>query len=141
MARWLRCKKGASWTGRGAATICAFLVLSALLIPLPVAASEDPGTVALAVAPPNATTVGFAPNVLAISQGGSLNIVGADLQVHNIACVKFNRKTKRPLCQSAYAALGETKPVVGVEKLKVGTYPLICQAHPQMKVELRVVGP
>ena len=43
--------------------------------------------------------------------------------------------------QSEYAAAGETKPVVGVEKLKVGTYPLICQAHPQMKVDLRVVGP
>jgi plastocyanin len=97
--------------------------------------------VAVAVAPPSATTVGFAPNVLAISQGGTLNLLGADLQVHNLACTKLNRKTKRPLCQSDYAALGETKPVTGVEKLKVGTYALICQAHPQMKVDLRVVGP
>jgi plastocyanin len=97
--------------------------------------------VAAAVALPSGTTTGFAPNIIAISQGGSLNIVGGDLQVHNLACTKTNRKTKRPICQSAFAALGETKPVIGVEKLPVGTYPLICQAHPQMKVDLRVVGP
>ena len=98
-------------------------------------------TPALAVALPNGTTTGFAPNVLAISQGGSLNLLGADTQAHNIACVKFSRKTKRPLCQSEYAAAGDVKPVAGVEKLRAGTYSLICQAHPQMKVDLTVVGP
>ena len=121
--------------------VCSLLIISALFGPAPVRANERAGTVGLAVALPNGTMTGFAPNLMAISEGGSLNLVGADTQVHNIACVKRNRKTKRPLCESAYAAAGEMKPVTGVEKLPVGTYALICQAHPQMKVELRVVGP
>ncbi|HYI44451.1 MAG TPA: hypothetical protein VE174_03180 [Actinomycetota bacterium] len=126
---------------RIAGVLASLLVIPALLGTTPVSANERAGTPALAVALPSGTTTGFAPNILAISQGGSLNIVGADLQVHNLACTKIKRKTKRPICQSAYVAAGEVKPVVGVEKLKVGTYPLICQAHPQMKVDLRVVGP
>ena len=127
--------------GRMAGVVASVLVIAALLGPPSVAAEERAGTVGVSVAPPNATTVGFAPNVVVISEGGTLDVVGADLQVHNLACTKVNRKTKRPVCQGAYAATGEIKPVVGVEKLKVGSYSLVCQAHPQMKVDLRVVGP
>jgi plastocyanin len=99
------------------------------------------GTPAQVVAPPNGTTTGFAPNLAAIAKGGSLDLVGADLVSHNLACVKKNRKTRRPLCQSDYAALGEVKPVKGVQKLPVGTYKLNCQLHPKMTAELTVVGP
>lgn len=103
------------------------------------AAPANAVTTAYVVALPNGTTTGFAPTVIAMAKGSSMDVVGADLQVHNIACVKRDRK-KRPLCQSRSAGLGETKPVMGVEKLKPGTYSLLCTLHPQMKVDLTVVG-
>lgn len=91
------------------------------------------------VALPNGTTTGFAPAILALAKGSTLDIVGADVQVHNIVCVKRDRK-RRPLCQSRLAGLGETKPVMGVERLAPGTYALLCTLHPQMKADLTVVG-
>jgi plastocyanin len=139
MARFPRYGNGARLSL--VAVLGSVALVSGLFTPSPVAASERPGTPGVAVALPNGTTTGFAPNIVAVTRGGSLNLVGADTQVHNLACIKRNRRTKRPLCQSDYAGPGEIKPVVGVEKLKVGTYALICQLHPQMKAELRVVGP
>ena len=91
------------------------------------------------VALPNGTTTGFAPTVLAIAKGTAVDVVGADVQVHNLACAKRDRK-RRPLCLSRTAGLGESQPVKGIEKLKPGSYSLLCTLHPQMKVELTVVG-
>lgn len=91
------------------------------------------------VALPNGTATGFAPTILAIVQGTPVDVVGADLQVHNLACAKRDRR-RRPLCLSRVAALGESQPVKGIERLKPGNYSLLCTLHPQMKVELTVVG-
>lgn len=115
---------------------CAIVAIGSVLA---MAAPASAATVYV-VALPNGTTTGFAPAVLAIAKGSTLDIVGADVQVHNIACVKRDRK-RRPLCQSRVAGLGETKPVMGVEKLAPGTYAMLCTLHPQMKADLTVVGP
>ena len=125
--------------------ISTLLMVTGMLAPPTAAAVEVPDhaakfvTPVAVVAPPNGTDIGFAPNVLAIAHGGSLTVAGADLQVHNLACVKRSRKTRRPLCQSAYVGAGQTAPVVGVEKLPAGTHPLVCQLHPKMTVTLTVL--
>jgi plastocyanin len=117
-----------------------FMVLAAgALLSMSAPAESLPAAVHV-VALPNGTTTGFAPNAVAILKGTGLDVLGADLQVHNLACVKRNRKTKRPLCQSEYVAAGESKPLVGAEKLPPGDYGLLCQLHPQMKAKLTVVG-
>lgn len=119
------------------AIVSLFLSMPGLLGPPHVGAVMPAAVVAL----PNGTTTGFAPKIVAITKGGTLDVVGADTTVHNLACVKRNRKTKRPLCRSDYAVAGEVKRVKGVEKLPAGTYALFCDVHPQMTAELMVVWP
>lgn len=124
--------------------VSALVIVTAMLVPA-ADAVEVPDrtgrfvTPTAVVAPPNGMNVGFAPNVLAIAEGGSITLVGADLQVHNLTCVERSRKTKRPLCNSTFVNAGQTAPVVGVEKLPAGTYPMVCQLHPKMTVNLRVL--
>ena len=96
------------------------------------------------VAPPNGASVGFVPNAVVITQGGTLDLIGADSTAHNVACAKKRRsgpkkRRRKPVCMSAFAVAGETQPVKGVDKLKPGTYELLCQLHPQMTAELTVL--
>ncbi len=130
-------KGGARSTGAVVMLTACLLILS-LLGPAP-SMAQDVGTPAGVLAPPDGANNGFAPNNIVIAQGGSVDVVGADLQSHNLACIKRNRKTKLPLCQSEYAAAGETKRVEGVENLKAGAYQLMCQLHPSMIVDLTVL--
>ena len=129
---------------RRTAVVC---VASSLMLALglsgpgPVASAEP--LVAAVVAPPNGTAAGFAPRALAVPAGASLDLVGADTTAHNLACAKKSKKRRgkprRPLCQSAFAASGQTARVEGVEVLAPGTYALFCQLHPQMTLELTVI--
>ena len=115
----------------------AFLLTAGLFGP----GSAGAAGAAAVVAPPNATTVGFVSRALAIPRGETLDLVGADTTAHNVACVKKvkKRKSRRPMCQSPFAASGQVVRVKGVEKLKPGTYALICQLHPQMTLALTVL--
>lgn len=109
------------------------------------AATADPLVVAV-LAPANGTTTGFAPRSLVAAQGTSMDLIGADTTAHNLVCEKKKkvkkgkRRFRRPVCASGFAAAGQTSRVEGVETLKPGTYALLCQLHPQMTVELTVVG-
>lgn len=107
--------------------------------PPPPPGNTTPGTRAATVSPPGATTVGFAVTELVIVEGGSVSMTNADLTSHNIACADPKPGTYFPLCYSEHAEPGQTVETTGVAQLPPGTYPMICELHPQMAATLRVL--
>src|SRR3954452_19448199 len=97
----------------------------------------------VAVAPPQAATVGFAtPRVVAV-QGQAMTFVNGDLTNHTVTSLATKRvRVKRgttyvyvrvPVFDSGVVAGDSTKDVKGVVSLKPGTYDFICALHTGMK--------
>jgi outer membrane protein assembly factor BamB/plastocyanin len=80
---------------------------------------------------PGAASYGYLTPVVTMNQGGTLSYTNGDAVKHNVA-------SPDGLFASELADGGTTVPVAGVEKLKPGTYPFLCQPHPNMKGELQV---
>ena len=91
---------------------------------------------ATVVAPPAAVTVGFLPPRLVLPQGSTLNLRNEDQDTHDLTCEQRDPVTRQPLCRSAYANTGETKPVTGVQTLPAGDHLLRCSLHSQMEFTL-----
>jgi plastocyanin len=124
-------------TGRGLS-----LSLQVNAEPPPPAPPVIPGTTWVYETPPGANVYGFVPPAGVITEGGTAYLTNQDATAHNIACVKFDPVTRRPLCESPYANPSlppETVPINGVDKLPPGTYDLLCQLHPPMTATLTVV--
>ena len=86
------------------------------------------GTVATG---PGAASYGYLTPVVTINQGGTVSYTNGDAVKHNVA-------SPDGLFGSELADGGTTVPVDGVEKLEPGTYPFLCQPHPNMKGQLQV---
>lgn len=89
------------------------------------------------VAGPNAQSVGFAPNTVVTFKGSAVDFVNADLNPHNVTSklrVRISPKTRatRPLFASKTVGPGKVTAIVGVEKLKPGTYEFFCSMHTGM---------
>ena len=80
---------------------------------------------------PGAMNYGYLTPTVTISKGGTLSYTNYDAVKHNVSSVDG-------LFRSDLADAGQTVPVVGVEKLDTGTYPFLCQPHPNMKGKLQV---
>ncbi len=80
---------------------------------------------------PGAASYGYLTPVVTINKGDSVTYLNGDAVKHNVA-------SPDGLFRSELADNGESVPVAGVEKLEPGTYPFLCQPHPNMKGELQV---
>jgi plastocyanin len=87
---------------------------------------------------PVGNITGFAPPKTVMFEGQSLDFVNLDVTgPHDVTSVKRGSDYKR-LFSSASAPFGQVVPVVGVEKLPVGTYDFICSIHGTMQGQLIV---
>jgi plastocyanin len=120
------------------ALVAAIAPVEATPVPVPSVALAGPGGFA----------VGFATPVVPMLQGGSVTFVNTDVATHNVrsrATVlkrvrsgKGYKTIRVPLFTSASIGVGETADVVGVARLKPGTYAFICSIHPNMAAQLQV---
>jgi len=110
------------------------------------------------VSGPQAQSYGYLTPQLVITKGGSLQYSNIDIVRHDVVqdvnvdgkgytgpltkqpawCKQF-KKRHCPLFYSKLEGLGQTENVLGVEKLKPGTYSFYCTLHPGMKGKLTVV--
>ena len=119
------------------------------------AAVQAPGPPATAVSGPQAQSYGYLTPQVVVTKGGSLQYTNFDVVRHNVVqdvaadhkalksgtakwCRQF-RKHKCPLFWSPLAGLGQQEMVLGVPRLKSGTYSFYCTLHPGMKGKLRVL--
>jgi polyvinyl alcohol dehydrogenase (cytochrome) len=118
--------------------------------------SSGPGVTV--VSGPQAQSYGYLTPQVVITQGGSLQYTNIDVVRHNVVqdvnadgagykgpkrkqpswCKQF-KKHKCPLFFSKLEGLTQTENVLGVEKLKAGTYSFYCTLHPGMKGKLTVL--
>ena len=113
----------------------------------PVAAAPIP-VPAVALATPGGFAVGFATPVVPMLQGGSVTFVNADVATHNLTSravllkrVKVGTRYKTvkvPIFRSADVDTGGTGAVLGVDRLKPGSYAFYCTIHPNMAGQLQV---
>ena len=87
---------------------------------------------------PSAQATGYLPPVVTMARGGKASYVNADIVRHNVVSVAKGADGKPLFSSGTLSAAGESKPVVGVEKLAPGTYQFLCQPHPGMKGQLVV---
>jgi plastocyanin len=100
----------------------------------------------VALAAPEAETVGFATPVVVVPQGQALTFVNADpaSYFHNLfSTERLPKGTKEPWCASFAPGqcprfysdtieAGQTAPVTGVPKLAPGSYDFVCTMHGSM---------
>lgn len=123
------------------------IVGTAVLATSPVEAAPVP-IPSLALAGPGGFAVGFATPVVPMLQGGSLTFLNTDVATHNLRSramvlkrVKAGtryRTIRVPLFTSADLDTGGFGDVVGVARLKPGTYVFLCSIHPNMVGQLQV---
>ena len=111
-------------------------------------AQAAPPVPSLAVAGPQAPTVGFATQTVVMVTGQGLTFANGDTTGHDITSkltkpmkLKFGKKyytIQVPLFRSESLSAGATGPVVGVESLKPGTYQFYCSLHTSMTGSLIV---
>ncbi len=112
------------------------------------AAAPAPPVPSVAVAGPQAPTVGFATPTVVTLAGQALTFANGDTTGHDITSkltkpkkLKFGGKyytIQVPLFRSESVPAGSTGPVVGVEGLKPGTYAFYCSLHTGMTGSLIV---
>lgn len=125
------------------------ILLAALLLLAPLGAAATPGTPI--AAGPGAWLTDFATKVAVVPVGGELTFVNADLMRHDVVAFHVYGEDDQPWCLlfaagqcplfwSELASLGETVPVLGLDRLDVATpYAFYCTLHPQMKGTLVAV--
>jgi len=86
---------------------------------------------------PGAASAGYLTPLAVMSAGGRVSYANGDIVRHNVVATARGGDGQ-PLFQSDLAALGQTVPVRGAEKLTPGTYQFFCQPHPGMKGQLVV---
>ena len=112
------------------------------------AATPAPPVPSVAVAGPQAPTVGFATPTVVMLAGQALTFANGDTTGHDITSkltkpkkLKYGKKyytIQVPLFRSESVPAGSTGPVVGVEGLKPGTYAFFCSLHTGMTGSLIV---
>jgi plastocyanin len=126
----------------------AFVLAAGALLVAGTGAEAAPPVPSVAVAGPQAPTVGFAtPSVFTLA-GQSLTFANGDTTGHDITSkltkpkkLKYGKKyytIQVPLFRSESVPAGSTGPVVGVEGLKPGTYAFYCSLHTGMTGSLTV---
>ena len=80
---------------------------------------------------PGAQSYGYLTPNVTVNKGGTVSYTNWDAVKHNVS-------SPDGLFRSELADAGQTVPVAGVEKLEPGTYPFLCQPHPNMKGQLTV---
>jgi plastocyanin len=111
-------------------------------------AQAAPPVPSVAIAGPQAPTVGFTTQTVLTVTGQALTFANADTTGHDITSkltkpkkLKFGKKyytIQVPLFRSESVPAGSTGPVVGVENLKPGTYQFFCSLHTSMTGSLIV---
>ncbi|HVF03969.1 MAG TPA: cupredoxin domain-containing protein [Frankiaceae bacterium] len=81
----------------------------------------------------------FVPMNLSVTAGDKLTFVNPDVAPHNVIAEATHKNV--PLFRSDTITMGETAEVVGVDKLKPGTYTFVCTLHPRMRGALAVTAP
>jgi polyvinyl alcohol dehydrogenase (cytochrome) len=90
------------------------------------------------VSGPGAATAGYLTPVVVMQKGGTLTYTNlADIAHHDVDSVD-NGPDGAPLFASDFADLGESVPVVGVDKLAAGQYRFKCSLHVGMQGTLVV---
>jgi plastocyanin len=107
---------------------------------------------------PQAQSYGYLTPLVVMQKGGALTYANFDVVRHNVVqdvaadhkalklsvakttkwCRQF-KKGKCPLFWSKLIGVTQQTPVLGVNRLKPGTYSFFCTLHPGMKGKLRVL--
>lgn len=122
--------------------------VATLLAASTVGATAAPPAPVVAAAGPQAAIVGFASPVVVSLKGQSVKFVNGDSTSHTLTAIKTRKKKVRyhhktytirvPLFDSGNVNPDGVGTVVGVEKLKPGTYQFLCTLHTSMKGQLTV---
>jgi polyvinyl alcohol dehydrogenase (cytochrome) len=106
--------------------------------PEPPGGGGGPGGGGQVVSGPGAAGYGYATPVATTTVGGTLSYTNGDVARHDVVA-DAKGADGRPLFSSALAALGETVPVTGLDRVESGkTYGFHCSIHPGMKGQLIV---
>jgi polyvinyl alcohol dehydrogenase (cytochrome) len=90
------------------------------------------------VSGPSAATYGYLTPAMVTTVGGDVSYTNGDIARHDVVATEKG-PDGLPLFRSALAALGETVPVNGLDRVQAGkTYQFYCSLHPGMKGQLIV---
>ncbi|MGH2956393.1 MAG: PQQ-binding-like beta-propeller repeat protein, partial [Solirubrobacterales bacterium] len=90
------------------------------------------------LAGPGAQSYGYLTPVMVAEAGGRLSLSNSDLSLHDVVARDLG-PDGQPLFRSRLAALGETVPVEGLDRVQPDTtYPFYCSIHPGMTGQLVV---
>ena len=81
------------------------------------------------VSGPGAANYGYVTAATVMTKGSSLSYTNIDVSRHDVVA-DTNGADGQPLFRSELAALNETVPVAGADKLDSGQYPFHCSLHP-----------
>jgi plastocyanin len=104
-------------------------------VPSPPGAPAPDSTIVTAA---GAQNYGYATPVMVVKKGATLNYANLDPVTHNVVSAE-KAPDGTPLFQSGFANLGQTVPVVGMDRVQSGvTYHFYCSLHPGMQGQLIV---
>ena len=125
-----------------------FAGVAALLAVSATGATAAPPAPTVAAAGPEAAVVGFTSRVVLSVQGQQMSFVNGDTTSHTLTSkatkkkrVRYHRKyytIRVPLFDSGNVNPGTVGNVLGVDKLKPGTYDFLCSMHTGMTGQLIV---
>lgn len=126
------------------ATRFALAAIVGFALAAPLTAAGTP--TAPVVAGPGAWVTDYATKVAIVPVGGELDFVNADLMRHDVVAYRHYGSDDQPWCASSYppgrcplfwsekAPLGQTVPVLGLDRLYAGTtYAFYCTLHDGMR--------
>lgn len=82
----------------------------------------------------------FLPEDVQVTAGDALRLTNADVAPHDVVAVARTR-SGAPLFSSRRLSTGESGDVLGVSRLRPGSYAFVCSLHPQMRGVVDVARP